>query len=58
MNVPFQVQKNRVVPERERLLSVLGKYKFVLALENAECPDYVTEKLWDALEVRFWMALM
>ena len=28
-----------------------ARYKFVVAVENAVCPDYVTEKLWRALEV-------
>ncbi len=43
--------KNQAVSSRESLLALLAKYKFVLALENAECPDYVTEKLWNALTV-------
>ncbi len=30
---------------------LLAKYKFVIAVENAACSDYVTEKLWRALEV-------
>ncbi len=42
---------NRALSEEERLLTLLGRYKFVLAVENAECPDYVTEKLWRALRV-------
>ena len=29
----------------------LAGYKFVVAVENAACPDYVTEKLWRALQV-------
>lgn len=28
---------------------LLGRYRFVLALENSHEDDYVTEKLWDAL---------
>ena len=50
--MPSRIKKNRVMSERENLLTLLGKYKFVLALENAECEDYITEKLWNALEVR------
>ena len=30
---------------------VLKRYKFVLALENAPCRGYITEKFWNALEV-------
>ena len=33
------------------LLHFLARYKFLLAIENAECPDYVTEKLWKALKL-------
>ncbi len=50
--MPSRIKKNRAMSERENLLTLLGKYKFVLALENAECEDYITEKLWNALEVR------
>jgi alpha-1,3-fucosyltransferase 10 len=32
-------------------LHILAKYKFVLAIENAVCPDYITEKLWKVLQV-------
>lgn len=32
-------------------LHLLAKYKFVLAIENAVCSDYVTEKLWKVLQV-------
>ena len=32
-------------------LFLLAKYKFIIAFENAVCPDYVTEKLWKALQV-------
>ncbi|CAN0146769.1 unnamed protein product [Lampetra planeri] len=37
--------------EAEGFLSLLASYKFVLALENALCDDYVTEKLWRPLVV-------
>ncbi|XP_049884477.1 alpha-(1,3)-fucosyltransferase B-like [Pectinophora gossypiella] len=33
------------------LLNFISRYKFMIALENAVCNDYVTEKLWRALEV-------
>ena len=32
-------------------LHILAQYKFVLAIENAVCPDYITEKLWKVLQV-------
>lgn len=35
----------------ENLLLFLARYKFVLAVENAECEDYVTEKLWKPLSI-------
>ncbi|KAB7501876.1 Alpha-(1,4)-fucosyltransferase [Armadillidium nasatum] len=33
------------------LLKLIAKYKFTLSLENAECEDYITEKLWRPLTV-------
>lgn len=33
----------------EKLLQLIGKYKFVIAFENAACEDYITEKLWRPL---------
>jgi len=32
-------------------LALTGKYKFVLAMENALCDEYITEKLWRAIHV-------
>lgn len=52
--------QNRQLPEflRDRqkmkdedFLRILAKYKFVLAIENAVCLDYITEKLWKVLQV-------
>ena len=31
----------------EECQNLMGKYKFYLSLENAECDDYVTEKFWE-----------
>ena len=31
-------------------LRLTGKYKFTLAMENAICDDYITEKVWRPLE--------
>ncbi|XP_049884480.1 alpha-(1,3)-fucosyltransferase B-like [Pectinophora gossypiella] len=33
------------------LLNFISRYKFMIAIENAVCNDYVSEKLWRALEV-------
>ncbi len=32
-------------------LKLLAKYKFVIAIENAVCDDYLTEKLWRTLQL-------
>lgn len=47
---------NKVLPEHLRdpvqsmdspdLYDLIGKYKFILTIENAICEDYITEKLW------------
>ena len=33
-------------------LHILAKYKFVIAIENAVCEDYITEKLWKVIQVK------
>lgn len=33
----------------EDLIHLVAKYKFVLALENGVCNDYITEKIWRPL---------
>ncbi|XP_053735433.1 alpha-(1,3)-fucosyltransferase 11 [Synchiropus splendidus] len=35
--------------EEQSFMSFVARYKFHLALENAVCPDYMTEKLWRPL---------
>ena len=42
---------NKTMPEEfeDDLIGLFAKYKFVLSVENAECEDYATEKLWNAL---------
>lgn len=32
-------------------MGALLVYKFYLALENSNCPDYVAEKFWDSLSL-------
>lgn len=32
-------------------MEFVSKYKFIIAIENAVCYDYVTEKLWRSLIV-------
>lgn len=31
------------------LITLVAKYKFTIAIENAICDDYITEKLWRPL---------
>lgn len=37
--------------DSDEMKRFIARYKFVVAVENAACTDYVTEKLWRALEV-------
>lgn len=39
---------NMMTPD---LLNFIGQYKFAIAFENANCDDYITEKLWRPLIV-------
>ncbi|XP_049886389.1 alpha-(1,3)-fucosyltransferase 10-like [Pectinophora gossypiella] len=43
------LSKNPLVDDE--LMNVLAKYKFMIAIENAACIDYVTEKFWRAIEL-------
>ncbi|KAI8143073.1 hypothetical protein BJV82DRAFT_515886 [Fennellomyces sp. T-0311] len=38
---------NQKFPEDKSRMELMGEYKFYLAIENANCEDYVTEKLFD-----------
>lgn len=38
---------NRVMPKKSNI-EIYSRYKFVLAIENSNCEDYVTEKLVQA----------
>lgn len=35
----------------DEFFQLIAKYKFAIAIENAICEDYVTEKLWRPLHV-------
>ncbi|XP_049884476.1 alpha-(1,3)-fucosyltransferase 10-like [Pectinophora gossypiella] len=35
----------------QELLRFMARYKFMITIENSVCNDYVTEKLWRAIEV-------
>lgn len=35
----------------EQFLNFVARYKFVIAIENGVCEDYITEKLWRAIHV-------
>lgn len=37
--------------EHNEFFELVSKYKFSLAMENAVCKDYITEKLWRPLVV-------
>ncbi|XP_032088203.1 alpha-(1,3)-fucosyltransferase 11 isoform X1 [Thamnophis elegans] len=37
--------------EDSEFMNFISKYKFHLAMENAICPDYMTEKLWRPMHV-------
>ena len=37
--------------EKVEFLRLTSKYKFTVAMENAVCPDYITEKLWRPLRL-------
>ncbi|KAI8969152.1 hypothetical protein BDF20DRAFT_907899 [Mycotypha africana] len=40
---------NKPFPSDKSRLNLMSEYKFYLAIENANCEDYVTEKLFDTL---------
>merc|ERR1719412_3069990 len=49
-DLPGHLRGSEKWKERD-YLSLLAKYKFIIAVENAVCKDYVTEKLWRTLQV-------
>ncbi len=42
-------QPQRIASGDEARLDLYRRYRFTLAFENSDCPDYVTEKLFDPL---------
>ena len=40
---------NPLTFDSQEILSLVSKYKFTLAFENARCHDYITEKFWRPL---------
>ena len=50
-NLPPHLREPQKMKDVE-FLHILAKYKFVLAIENAVCDDYITEKLWKVIQVR------
>lgn len=49
-DLPREIQGSDKFKDRQ-YFNLLAKYKFVIAIENAVCDDYVTEKLWRTLQV-------
>ncbi|XP_057337348.1 alpha-(1,3)-fucosyltransferase B [Microplitis mediator] len=50
--LPEEFQENYLDKLNSReFLKFVGQYKFTLAIENAVCEDYITEKLWRPLMV-------
>lgn len=47
-DLPARLQ-NQVTMDDKELYHILAQYKFTLAIENAICDDYITEKLWRPL---------
>ncbi|KAI7852385.1 hypothetical protein BDC45DRAFT_545898 [Circinella umbellata] len=43
--------RNQKFPEGKDRMQLMSEYKFYLAIENANCDDYVTEKLFDTFSV-------
>ncbi|XP_049871798.1 alpha-(1,3)-fucosyltransferase 10-like [Pectinophora gossypiella] len=48
---PFELDEKNDDMYGRKLLRYLARYKFIIAIENAVCIDYVTEKFWRAIEI-------
>ncbi|CAG4990694.1 unnamed protein product [Colias eurytheme] len=52
IEMPSQFQRDYLEHlNDDDFLNFVAKYKFVLALENGVCDDYVTEKFWRAIKI-------
>ncbi|XP_063232251.1 alpha-(1,3)-fucosyltransferase 10 [Bacillus rossius redtenbacheri] len=49
--LPENIANHSEGQDSEDFLNFMARYKFTLALENAVCEDYITEKLWRPLVV-------
>ncbi|KAL8573579.1 hypothetical protein ACOMHN_047849 [Nucella lapillus] len=47
----LRIRKNISAMMSEDFYRLLAKYKFAIAIENAVCPGYITEKLWRPLQL-------
>lgn len=51
-HLPKQLKENYLSHlDSDEFRKFVGQYKFTLAIENAVCEDYITEKLWRPLIV-------
>lgn len=50
--IPFNLRRDSFYMQKlysEDVLKFIARYKFVIAIENGVCDDYVTEKFWRAI---------
>ncbi|XP_066963857.1 alpha-(1,3)-fucosyltransferase 10 [Macrobrachium rosenbergii] len=50
-DLPLHLQDAAATYDHTDFRKLVSKYKFALAIENAACDDYITEKLWRPLSV-------
>lgn len=50
-SIRFDIGKSMAGMHHDDFHKLAAKYKFTLAMENAICDDYVTEKLWRPLRL-------
>ena len=44
------IERGTKKENKEAMSNLQNQYKFYLAFENSNCPDYITEKLWRILD--------
>lgn len=50
--IPIELQRDYLLKFNSvEILRLIAKYKFVIAIENAVCEDYITEKFWRAIHL-------